>query len=143
MILKTLMRENLDVYTATENARISEVADIMRDKSVGSIVIVDESNSVVGIITDRDIAMGLALGAATADSFVSETMTSDVKTIPDSLALFEVARYFRKVDFKRLPVVDDENHLVGIVSSDDIIALLAREMFDTCSSMEPKLGHMV
>jgi CBS domain-containing protein len=143
MILKTMMREHLEVFTATLNSRISEVANTMREKRVGSIVVVDDADLVIGIITDRDIAMALALGAATADSFINEVMSKDVETISESMTLFDVARYFRTVEVKRLPVVDKKKRLIGIVSSDDVIAFLAREMFDTCNSLEPKLGHMV
>ena len=143
MILKELMRENLDVYTLTESGRISTAADIMRAKRVGSIVIVDDSKVVVGIITDRDIGLSLALGAATPDSFVSEVMSKDVETINESVSLLDVSRIFQTIDIKRLPVIDAEDRLVGIVSVDDVMAVLAREMFDTCRSLEPKIGHMV
>lgn len=143
MILKTLMREHFEVFAATEDARIVEVANLMREHRVGSIVIVDDANCVSGIITDRDIAMGLALGVATPDSFVTEVMSQNVETIPDSMTLFDVTRLFKDIDVKRLPVVDENNKLIGIISVDDIIALLSREMFDACSSLEPKLGYMV
>lgn len=143
MILKTLMREHFEVFSATEDTRIVEVADMMRDRRVGSIVIVDEADCVVGIITDRDIAMGLAFGVATPASFVTEVMSRNVETIPDSMTLFDVTRLFKDIDVKRLPVVDENKKLAGIISVDDIIALLSREMFDTCSSLEPKLGYMV
>lgn len=143
MILKTLMKENSEVYTSTDSTRISEIAELMHEKRVGAIVIVDELNLIVGIITDRDIAMGLALGAATPDSFVSQLMTREVETIPHTMPLFNVARVFRSTHIKRLPVVNEKKQLVGIVSSDDLMALLSREMFDTCNSLERKLGHMV
>ncbi len=143
MILKELMRENFEVFSLTEAARLSQAADLMRDKRVGSVVIVDASEAIVGIITDRDIAMTLALGAGTPDSFVSEAMSREVETVNESMSLFDVTRFFRTINFKRVPVVDDNQRLVGIVSVDDVMALLAREMYDTCSSLEPKLGHMV
>ena len=127
-------------FTATADARISEIADIMQEKRVGSIVIVDPSSFVIGIVTDRDIALSLALGAATPDSFVTEVMSKEVETISEEMSLFDVTRYFQEVDVKRLPVVNNEKRLVGIVSSDDVIALLARQMFDTCSSLETKTG---
>ena len=143
MILKEMMREDLEVYKLTKDGRISQAADKMRDKRVGSIVIVDESDLVVGIITDRDIALSLALGAATPDSFVSEVMSRDVECVEDSLTLFEVTRCFRSAEVKRLPVVDSNKRLVGIVSTDDVVAILARELYDTSIALEPKLGHLV
>lgn len=143
MILKELMREGLEVFKLTQSARISTAASMMREKKIGCIVIVDESDGVVGIITDRDIAMGLALGVATPDSFVSEVMSRDVECISDKMSLFGVTQQFRKLDVKRLPVLDQDGRLVGIVSVDDVMAMLARELFNTCTSLEPKLGYLV
>ena len=143
MILKQLMRERQEVFRLTEQARIVDAAELMYDRRIGSIVIVDESDSVVGIITDRDIALALALGAATTDSYVTEVMSRDVQTVDESKCLFEVTSQFRSLNVKRLPVVDRSGKLKGIISLDDIMALLSREMFDTCCSLESKLGHMV
>jgi len=58
MILKELMRENLEVYTLTESGRISSAADMMRDKRVGSIVIVDDSKcrTIVPIVYQSGLA---------------------------------------------------------------------------------------
>ena len=143
MILKELMREDLDVITATTDTRLFEAAMSMRENRVGSLVVTDAADVVVGIVTDRDIAMVLALGAGTAESTVEEAMSRDVETIPESMSLFDVTRLFRKFDCKRLPVVDADRKVVGIVSTDDVMAFLAREMFDTCSSLEPKIGHIL
>lgn len=143
MILKELICEGREVYSLTPSARISEAADLMRDKRIGSVVIVDESEFVVGIITDRDIAMTLALGAGTPNSFVNETMSGEVESIHESMSLFELSQFFRTVDVKRLPVVDSDNRLKGIVSLDDVMAILSKELYDSCTSLEPKLGHIV
>ena len=142
MILKELFRERSEVITLTMDDRISDAAELMRREKIGCVVIVDDRH-IEGIITDRDIALSLALGAATPDSFVAEAMTKGVATINESTSLLETTRFFRNVRVKRLPVVDDENQLVGIVSTDDIMALLAREFFDTCAALEPNLGHFV
>ena len=142
MILKELFQERREVITLTREARISAAAELMRRESIGSIVIVQDKQ-VVGLITDRDIALGVALGVATPDSFVTEIMSQDVKTVKETMPLYDVARQFRSTRVKRLPVVNSQNQLVGIVSVDDVLALLARELFDTCSTFEPKLGHMV
>ena len=142
MVLKELFRDSDGVITLPPQARMSDAAELMRQEKIGCIVIV-ENDGVVGLITDRDIALGVTLGAATPDSFVSEVMSRDVETVFDTMSLFDVTRYFRSAGLKRLPVVDSEKRLVGIVSTDDVMAFLARQMFDTCATLAPKLGHPV
>ena len=61
MILEELMRAHRQVYTLSEDSRIIEAVEMMRENRVGSVVIVNESGIISGIITDRDIAMVLAL----------------------------------------------------------------------------------
>lgn len=141
MILKELFRDRREVVALTENDRIFNAVELMLREKVGSVVIVD-GRKVVGIITDRDIALGVALGAATSDSFVSEVMSRDVVTIDESMNLVEVTRYIRERGLKRFPVVNRDKDLVGIVSADDILAMLGREIFDTCSSLKPRLSHI-
>jgi CBS domain-containing protein len=77
MVLKELLREHADVFTLTSEDRISTAAELMRQRKIGSVVIV-ENELVVGIITDRDIALTVTLGAATPDSLVREVMTTNV-----------------------------------------------------------------
>lgn len=143
MILKEIMREHCEVHKLDESGRIIDAATMMREQRIGSVVIVDDSGKVTGIITDRDIALGLAFGAATSNSFVTELMTRDVKVVNQQMTLFDVTRFFRTAQVKRLPVVNGDGHPVGIVSVDDVMACLSREMIDTCSALSPKLGHLV
>lgn len=70
-------------------------------------------------------------------------MSKDVETINESQNLFDVSRLFRTLDVKWLPVVNTDNRFVGVVSVDYVMAILAWEMFDTFSSLEPKFSHMV
>ncbi|QEG20427.1 CBS domain-containing protein [Mariniblastus fucicola] len=143
MILKELLRDNRSVYKLGEDSRIIDAVDLMRDRRIGSVVVVDSSGKISGIITDRDIALALAYGAAAANSFLAEVMTRDVFVVNEAMTLSEVTKQFRTFEVKRLPVVNGDGHPVGIVSLDDVMSLLAREMFDTCQALEPKLGHFV
>ena len=109
MILKELKRERLEVFKLTVGARICQAASMMREKKVGAIVIVDDADMVIGIVTDRDIALSLALGAATPNSFVAEVMSVDVECVHEDMTLFNLTSVFRTVDVKRVPVVDSTN----------------------------------
>ena len=143
MILQEMMRAHREVYTLTEQNRIIDAVELMLQNRVGSVVIVDDDGRVCGMITDRDIAMVLAYGSASSESLVTETMSRDVQVMNQQLTLLDATRIFRDADVKRMPIVDSDNRPIGIVSIDDILALLARELFDTCGALEPKLGHMV
>ena len=88
MILKELFREHLDTFTLTKHARIHDAAALMQREKIGAVVIVEERR-VIGIITDRDIALCVSLGAATPDSLVGEVMSKTVETVNESSSVEE------------------------------------------------------
>lgn len=143
MLLKEMMRGRETVYQLPMQARIFDAASLMREEQIGFLVVTDDSRRVEGVITDRDIALSLSLGAATPHSLLSEIMTKPVQTVDESQTLFDLSRQFRISKVKRLPVVDSHGDLKGVISLDDVMALLSREMFDTCKGLESKIGHLV
>ena len=143
MILKEILKSNKGAVTVTAQSTIAEAADLMRKKHVGCVIVIDADDQVIGVVTDRDIAMALALEKSTPGSPVSQVMTTGIDTISHTMTVHDVTRFMRTIDVKRLPVVDENNRLIGVVSNDDIIALLAREMFDACGTLTPKLGHAI
>src|SRR5690242_1878682 len=114
---------NTDVATATPGTPISEVAKLMADKDVGSVVIL-EGNRPVGIVTDRDLVLDhLALGH-TADHPVREAVSTGnaltgLVTVPPDMDLLEAAHELGRRKVGRLPVVQGEQ-LVGILSAGDL-----------------------
>jgi CBS domain-containing protein len=114
-----------DVLTVQPETPAGETAAMMRSKQVGSLVVVDD-DAVVGIITDRDIALGVwetddPMAATTAD-----LMTPDPVTITMDSGLYDALQTAQEANVRRLPIVEDEE-LLGIVTLDDIIVLLAGE----------------
>lgn len=140
MILREISEKELT--TARPSDSITEVAQAMKKSGVGAVVIT-EDEKVVGIVTDRDIAMEVVAGGVEAGLPVRNIMTEDVKTIWEDEGVFNATQYFRGHRFRRLPVVDHQEKLVGIVSADDLFGLLAREMFNVAHSLEPALGDRV
>lgn len=143
MLLKEMMRGRETVYQLPMQARIFDAASLMREEQIGFLVVTNDSRRVEGVITDRDIALSLSLGAATPHSLLAEIMTKPVQTVDESQTLFDLSRQFRISKVKRLPVVDSHGDLKGVISLDDVMALLSREMFDTCKGLESKIGHLV
>jgi CBS domain-containing protein len=128
-----------DVVTVGAHDTIRDAMEKMKTENVGSVVVVQD-REVVGILTDRDVALTTVLDAATADSTVEQVMTKDVLTIWEEEGVFNATQYFIDNGVRRLPVVDLDNRLVGMLTSDDLFALLARELFNVSQCLRPALA---
>ena len=121
MLVRELMTE--DVACVTRDARLSEVAQLMRDKDCGEIPIVSsaESRELVGVVTDRDIVIRvLAMGRNPLDCDVSEAMTERVIVARPEMDIVEAARLMGENQVRRIVAVDDNNCLLGILSLADV-----------------------
>ena len=142
MLLKDLFRDEMAVVTMSANDSVYDCAAKMKHENVGAVVVTAD-RKVIGIVTDRDIALSIALGTATPTSTVQQIMTKDVKTIWDDQSVFNATQYFQGHKVRRLPVVDHQDNLVGMISMDDLFALLSREMFDVARGLESSLEYSV
>jgi CBS domain-containing protein len=104
----------------------------MREHHVGSLVVVDESargRKPVGILTDRDIAIEVvAAGVAPASVTVGEIMGPDLVTAREGDEPWETIQLMRQKGIRRVPVVDGKGILVGIVTVDDLLEIIAEEI---------------
>ena len=108
-----------DVRVASPNQTLREAAQAMLDIDAG-VLPVGENDKLVGMITDRDIAVrGIAKGKG-PDASVRDVMTSDVKYCFDDQDVEEVTRNMGDNQVRRLPVVNREKRLVGILSLGDV-----------------------
>jgi CBS domain-containing protein len=118
-----------DVETVRPDQMVREAARFMLQADAGSIP-VTEGNRLVGMITDRDIAVrGVALGYG-PETPVSELMTSGIVSAHADELIEEAARKMGEAQVRRLPVIDQDQRLVGIVSLGD----LARETDEETAS---------
>ncbi len=115
-----------EVRIADPGQTIRDVARIMQEIDVG-VVPVGENDRLVGIITDRDIAIrAVALGKG-PDTPVREVMSQDVKYCFDDEDMEHVAQNMGDIQVRRLPVVNREKRLVGIVSLADVALVEGRK----------------
>lgn len=108
--------------TVTEKDTVQAAARLMRDHDTGVIPVVAESGrKVIGMITDRDIVTRLiADGKDAKSSKVSEAMTRKVHTVRDNEPLNKVFQVMSDQQVRRVPVVNESNELVGIISLADV-----------------------
>ncbi len=129
--------------TANPGDPLAFVVQKMRDENVGAVVVVDAQRHVVGLVTDRDVALALGMQRATTATPVSEVMTTDVKTIWFDQGIFNATQYLLGHQVRRLPIINRQEELVGLLSVDDLIGLFARELFNVGRALEPALGQHI
>ncbi len=112
--------------SVTEDTPVSEVAAVMEAEDVGAVPIV-EGDELRGMVTDRDIVLrAVALGKDPRGMPAREVSTSDVVSVGPDQDLSDALRIMAANQVRRLPVVDDENRLIGVVSQADV-AMEAKE----------------
>ena len=121
-----------DAISITPKYSIRESVDLMTDKGIGSLPIVDKEDKLVGIVTERDFALALA-GSLTTET-VGDIMIKDVITTTPGTPIESCSKIMVRNNLRRIPVVEEEK-LIGIVTSTDILRFFGdKEMFASMTS---------
>ena len=118
-----------DVKVEVQNQNIFAVAKIMSDNNVGSVLIIDnhENKSPVGIVTERDILR--ILGSLKPDLLqtpVKELMSHPIIPLSIQATILDALTLMQEKKIRRIPIVDKNNTLVGIVTENDIFKVLMK-----------------
>lgn len=123
---------NREVVIAERGLPVLDAARLMRQHHVGDLVVVEEMRGgrrPVGIVTDRDLVVEVLAAAVSPETLtLGDIMGQELATVGEHEGVFESMRYMRTKGVRRMPVLDREGWLVGIVTLDDLLALLAEEM---------------
>ena len=125
---------NREVVITRRDMRLGEAAKLMADYHVGSLVVVvdrERERVPVGIITDRDLTLAvLAKGVDPRTLEVGEVMSGELVTVREEDSITEVLRIMRERGVRRVPVLATDGALVGIVSIDDVLDIVAEQLRD-------------
>ncbi|MGI9302249.1 MAG: CBS domain-containing protein [Gammaproteobacteria bacterium] len=123
---------NRRVVTAGKESSIREAICLMRDEHVGDVVVVEARNhgqAPVGVLTDRDVVVGLLAQGVDLDAVsVGDVMSDEIEVAEEKDEVADTIKLMRYKGFRRMPVVDEEGTLVGIITLDDIVDLLAEQL---------------
>ena len=108
-----------NVTTANREMTLLEIAVMMRDGDMGALPIV-EDKKLVGIVTDRDIVVRGIAENKDALTQVADVMTAEVYSVKANDFVFEAIRLMGDKQVRRVPVVNDEGELVGIIAMADV-----------------------
>jgi len=146
MSLKHLCRK--EVVTVTPETLVEEVTKIMEEKNIGSVLVSDTGTDWkdlgikgakdFGIVTDRDIALRVINNRLDPTKIpIEKIMTKkSLLVLNEDMGLYEALEQITKAAVRRFPVVDSEGNLQGIITIDDIIQLLGKEMADVAKVIE-------
>lgn len=136
---------NREVVVIEEDCSITEAAIVMREYHVGDVIVARKQHgkqSPVGVLTDRDIALEIvAKGADPEGVSVGDAMSLDLATVNEDDDLIHAIEVMRDKGIRRLPVVDIEENLVGIMTVDDVLELLSEILIDIAHLVDRQRRH--
>lgn len=125
---------NRDVVIVESSEPVKTAVDLMRTHHVGDVVVVnkeDGSTRPIGILTDRDIIVEILAEDVDIDTVsVGDVMSYELVAVPEETKLMDVIKTMRTSKARRMPVIDADGGLVGILTADDIVELLSEQLSD-------------
>jgi CBS domain-containing protein len=116
------------VHTASPDETVLDAARRMARQNTGTLVVLDLERLPIGILSDRDVMVRcVAEGKDPTATVVSALMSTPVASVRETMPIEEALAQMATCRVRRVPVVDDDDRLVGILAVDDVIELLVEE----------------
>ena len=132
-----VLKQNLIVLDESKTLR--EAAEMMRENHIGFLIVTKSGrikDQPLGVVTDRDLVLrGVAEGRFSELTKISELMSSNPVNVHKSDSLLSAVEKMKKHGVKRLVLIDDDESLYGVVSSDDLFLALMDEMSTLLDSL--------
>ncbi|MEX0679198.1 MAG: CBS domain-containing protein [Pirellulales bacterium] len=126
MTVERICQRHVDVAVAEESVFVA--AERMHQRTVGALVIVDDANVPIGILTDRDlVTRSIAAGRDAYTTAIRDVMTPRPKTVLLETPIAQALSLMRDGAFRRLLIVNGDGQLAGIVTLDDILLFLSEQ----------------
>ncbi|HEX6176315.1 MAG TPA: CBS domain-containing protein [Candidatus Binatia bacterium] len=128
------------VVTISPDATVLEAAKLMHSKHIGCLVVTDNSRP-TGILTDRDIVLKLVAGEKKPEeTTVKNIMTTNPTMVNVNYDVLDAVRLMRDRGVRRLPVIDEHRHLLGIITLDDVLTAFGAELGDLAGAVQKEFG---
>lgn len=116
-----LKHKGYQVSTVDPKALVSDIAQLLSDRRIGAVLVMDLADQMLGIVSERDIVRCLAAnGARTLEMTAGQLMTRAVQVAHPDTTVAEAMRIMTAGRFRHLPVVDHDT-LVGLISIGDVV----------------------
>lgn len=125
---------NREVVVIERSESVRRAIELMRTHHVGNVIVIERTSGgprPLGILTDRDIVIELlAEDVDLATVSIGDVMSDDLQTVHEGTKLLDATKVMRTKGIRRLPVVDSQGNLVGILAVDDILGLILEQLSD-------------
>lgn len=121
------------VVTARPTESLAAVARLMEQHHIGAVIIVEHDRP-TGILTDRDLALLLGARGVAPQTEVKSVMKQPVRVAYWDDGVFDVTEVMMEHRVRRVPVVDDKEELIGLVTLDDLLRVLSQEFANLAQS---------
>ncbi|RTR06921.1 CBS domain-containing protein [Halomonas nitroreducens] len=123
---------NRDLVIAAPHTEILDAAKMMRRHHVGDLIIAEMHDGLprpLGMLTDRDLVVEvMAQEVSPSEITVADVMTPELVTVPEDLDVWETGERMRHHGVRRMPVVDQDGALVGLITLDDLLVLFTETL---------------
>ena len=136
--MKTIEKFVKRVVTAMPQT-LAAVARLMEQHNVGAVVLA-ENHRPVGIVTDRDLALHIAAHGVPLQAPAARVMSTPVMTVGRDDGVFDTTQSMMESGVRRLPVVDEDGRLVGLVTLDDLLRVLGRELSNLLDGIRSEMA---
>jgi CBS domain-containing protein len=130
------------VVSTRPQATLREAAELMEQRNVGCLAVVDQLGYLTGMVTDRDIAIRGVGAGRSPDATVESVMTRDVATVSPNADLSTAQMTMQKRGVRRLPVADDMWRPRGMISMDDILRTFGHEIDAVADMLTAQSTHV-
>lgn len=139
MSIEPLIHRPVETLPAT--ASCAAAAALMRDRNIGSVIVTEDDDRPLGVVTDRDLAVRvIAEGRDGTRLTVREIMSTYPVFVHRERSLEDVVRAMRDMAVRRMPVIDHLGRIDGMISMDDVVMYLARQLEGVSEAIATELA---
>lgn len=120
-VLQILTNKGGDIFAITPEATVADLVRTLAERRVGALLVREAGGALAGIVSERDIVRALGSREAVLNDPIDSIMTTDVVTVSQDADVSDLMRLMTERRIRHVPVVDEDDSLVGVVSIGDVV----------------------
>jgi CBS domain-containing protein len=130
------------VVCLSPRASVLDASHEMKEKGVGTIVVISDDYKPIGLLTDRDITTRIVAERRSPETTLEEAMTTNLVSLFQDTSIQKATELMRDRGVRRIPILDENGRVSGIVSMDDLLLLLGMEIGNLASAIVAEMQRL-